>query len=402
MLSDVNSALRKIVSHAYNEVEYYRQIFDEFEISENSIKSMEDLYYIPLLNRGRIQKEEGQFISKRYQKFPGNATLLIKRSFGSTNQPLKVYWDKNDDVRSRAYLWNLRKIRYGVMPSMRSCSFFGSRYEGNKLADRTNSFIVEEGQHLAFPIYGLSQSRLREYLEAMVEFDINWLRLHPSVAMLLMETVKRDKLPLPPNLRFIELSGEMLYDDNRKFIQDVFQTSIANLYFTAETNAIAYECTKNSLHVLEDNVIVEIIKDGKPVIGELGDIHVTSLTNYAMPFIRFHTCDVGILTESSCPCGEKAPVLQLLRGRPCEYVHSLDGQKISGRVLASIVEHTNEFMSRAICQYCFTQKDLGTLNVHLKLKPAYVNWRDSIAQALLANASEMGLNRTRWNFTFSE
>lgn len=402
MGAGVGSVLKNIISHAYHEVEYYRLLFDTHGIDGGKITTVEDLAQIPFVSRDELQKEEGRFLAKRYQKFPWNETLELRRTAGSAGHLMKVFWDHNDDARSKAFLENRRNAWYGIAPSARVCSFYGVRYIGNKLAPHEDQVLSRNGQHLAFSQARLTDEKLKDCLAVMDRFGVKWLYLRPSIAILLAEAVKRHRVPIPQSLQYIELTDELLQEEHRKFIQEVFQVELAYRYSIGEANAIAFECKHKTLHVLEDNVVVEVVKDGKPVIGEVGDICLTSLTNYAMPLLRFETGDVGVLAETACPCGEKTSVLQLIDGHSSKFVVSKTGQKMSSGVLNSIVEQTNEFMSRGIRQFRITQEAPDVFDVRLSLKPAYVNWQESIKEEFLANITEPGLLEATWNFTFTE
>jgi len=401
MSSNTDYTISKFVAHAYSEVAYYHQLFDELGIDAFSINSLEDMQTIPLLTRGIVQREEGLFIAKRYQKFPWNSKLIINRSFGPTGQPLRVYWDSDDENSVNETLWKLRKKRYGVDPSMRGCSFYGALYEGNKLAAYKNQYLYNNGSHIAFSISNLTDDRLMSCFKTMTELDITCLYLKPSIAVLLAEAVRKHKLPIPPNLGYIELSGEVLHEEHRKLIQEVFNINPANLYKTGTTGAIAYECSHKVLHVLEHN-IVEVIKDGKPVVCETGAIHVTSLANYAMPLIRLDTGDTGILTEAQCSCGLKTTEIQLHKARPCEHFISRTGKKTSGSELTSIVEHSNEHMSRAIQKFQITENSVDDFTIELTLKPAYENWQKAVEREIVINAKEHGMDQTSWSFIYTK
>lgn len=111
------------------------------------------------------------------------------------------------------------------------------------------------------------------------------------MAALLSHFIKENNMSVPKSLKYIELTGELLLDSDRNLIEDVFHIRPINMYGTNETNGIAIECNHGNLHILEDNVIVEVLKNGMPVMDEEGDIFVTCLNNYAMPFIRYETGD---------------------------------------------------------------------------------------------------------------
>ena len=59
-------------------------------------------------------------------------------------------------------------------------------------------------------------------------------------------------------------------------------------------------------------------KDGQEVKeGEIGEIFVTSLTNYLMPLIRYKIGDLAVKARKDrvCSCGRKLPILEKIIGR---------------------------------------------------------------------------------------
>jgi phenylacetate-coenzyme A ligase PaaK-like adenylate-forming protein len=72
--------------------------------------------------------------------------------------------------------------------------------------------------------------------------------------------------------------------------RQVFTDSVGSF----ETENIAYECEHHQgCHVATDCVILEILKDGKPVAeGEDGEMVCTVLDNLAMPLVRYNLHDL--------------------------------------------------------------------------------------------------------------
>jgi phenylacetate-CoA ligase len=76
-------------------------------------------------------------------------------------------------------------------------------------------------------------------------------------------------------------------------------------YATADLGSIAYETTSREGLVIDEGVIVEIVRPGTgdPVsAGEVGEVVVTSL-NRDYPLIRFGTGDLSAVLSGSCPSG---------------------------------------------------------------------------------------------------
>lgn len=100
------------------------------------------------------------------------------------------------------------------------------------------------------------------------------------------------------------VSGEAFPSVARSWLQergiDAYQC-----YVTAELGLIAYETAPREGMVLDEGVIVEIVRPGTgdPVAeGEIGEVVVTSL-NPDCPLIRFGTGDLSAVLPGPCPSG---------------------------------------------------------------------------------------------------
>ncbi len=76
--------------------------------------------------------------------------------------------------------------------------------------------------------------------------------------------------------------------------------------------------------------IIEILKNGEPVApGEEGEVVITNLHSYAMPFIRYAQGDVAVLSPESPRCGRGLPLLERVLGRTDDFIVLKNGEKIS-------------------------------------------------------------------------
>ncbi len=81
---------------------------------------------------------------------------------------------------------------------------------------------------------------------------------------------------------------------------------VRQCYGTADLGLVAYEATENDGMVIDENVILEIVKPGTGIPlndGEVGEVVVTVLNNYELPIIRFATGDLSAILEGSSSTG---------------------------------------------------------------------------------------------------
>lgn len=356
--------------------------------------------HTPLQTRQDVQRGHGRFLNSRYQRYPELDRLLFKRSFGLCGIPLEVYWDGQDAERSFAALWAFRKERFGIGADEKCCVFSTAEYAGNKIMDYMPRYLSWDKKTLSFPMLDLSLERMKEWVDDISAFHPAWMRIPPSVAVMLAETMKLSGQMSLPGLRYIELSGEMLDEKTELMLREAFQAQISNVYATQETGPIAASCTYGNLHIFSENVALQVIRDGKSVMDEEGDIYVTSLQNNAMPLVRLKTGDKGVLLSKSCSCGQSAPVLRLTKGRDCSFIVTVSGRKISAFMLRSLAEYANEEVSRCLEHIQFRQTGCDSMDVILGVKPAFSGWEGEIARVLRRQIQDMELKQMQWNFIF--
>ena len=77
-------------------------------------------------------------------------------------------------------------------------------------------------------------------------------------------------------------------------------------YGTADLGLVAYEAAENDGMIVDEGVLLEIVKPGtgkKVKDGEVGEVVVTVLHNYELPIIRFATGDLSSIMEGQSVTG---------------------------------------------------------------------------------------------------
>jgi phenylacetate-CoA ligase len=178
------------------------------------------------------------------------------------------------------------------------------------------AFILEAGAHaVGCTVFPAGTGQTEQQLEAVLDLKPNGYTGTPSFLRILLEKAKEAGANIAC-LTKASVGGEACPPSLTAWFKeqgvDVYQT-----YATADLGLVAYETSARQGLVLEEGVIVEIVRPGTgdPVPeGEVGELVVTTL-NPAYPLIRFGTGDLSAILPGTCPTGRTAPRIKGWMGR---------------------------------------------------------------------------------------
>ena len=107
------------------------------------------------------------------------------------------------------------------------------------------------------------------------------------------------------NLKRALCAGEALPSSLRQWFREQGVETVLQWYGTADLGCVAYESPAMEGMILEEDLLLEIVRPGtgEPVPdGEVGEIVVTSF-NPCYPMIRFGTGDLSAVLDGPSPCG---------------------------------------------------------------------------------------------------
>lgn len=164
--------------------------------------------------------------------------------------------------------------------------------------------MMETGAHaLGCTVFPGGTGQTEQQVLAMAELKPAGYIGTPSFLKIILEKAAEMKVALPTVTRAL-VSGEAFPPSLRDWFMD---RGIAGYqcYATADLGLIAYETASREGLVLDEGVIVEIVRPGTgdPVaVGEVGELVVTTL-NPDYPLIRFGTGDLSAVLPGTCPSG---------------------------------------------------------------------------------------------------
>ena len=350
-MKNQNKAL-KMAKYAYQNVPLY------YNYAEKLGKNIEQAVFeeIPVVDKSFFIEKGMSLLSTRYISKYLQGKLIYSRTSGSTGKCTEVFWEEQEEIKSMLSLWLYRKKYYGILPSDKLCYFYP--------ADNGSLECFEEKNRLALSKMLIIEEKFDAIIEKIEEFQPIWLILQPGIACVLCEYIEKTKRKVPDSIRYVEFTGEYLEEPVRKKVIEVFRCKTANQYGSKEVNSIAYECPEGNLHIMEDNVFVEIQGEDQE-----GEICLTTLQNKAMPLVRFNNEDRGqILHHVNCPCGNRNAVLKLLAGRSNDWILREDGTKVHAYFFIQMIQKINLQMDGAILQFQIIQKDWKSFDFYLVIE----------------------------------
>ncbi len=164
--------------------------------------------------------------------------------------------------------------------------------------------MMESGAHaLGCSVFPGGTGQTEQQLQAMLELRPSGYSGTPSFLKILIEKAAESQTPLPFLSKAL-VSGEAFPPSLRDWLAERGMTAY-QCYATADIGLIAYETSAREGLVLDEGVIVEIVRPGTgdPVAeGEVGELVVTTL-NADYPLIRFGTGDLTAVLSGQCPTG---------------------------------------------------------------------------------------------------
>lgn len=320
--------LKKLLNHAYASCTYYKDLFDKIGINPNDVKDFSDYCKIPVLTKNNIQGNLDDLTSKYYMM----EELLPNKTGGSTGKPIHYYHDKERDISMEAS--TIRHDRWaGYDIGDKLAVIWGHRSDvsvAKNMKGRFRDIILNRKRFL--DASSISEEAMENYVMVLRQFRPKHVLAYANAMYLFAKYCKENSIS---DIRPVSIitSAEVLEEEEKSYIEEVFACKVFNRYGCREVSVVASECEAHSgLHICAETLYVEFVKsDGSPARpGELGEIVITDLFNYGMPFIRYKIEDMGVMGNSSCPCGRGLPLMEMVGGRVTDFLETMEGVKVSG------------------------------------------------------------------------
>lgn len=327
--------LNALLRHCYSSVPYYSLLMHE-RAAMFEADPREYLRDFPVLNKSILRHQLDALAAKDLPK----RHWRYNTSGGSTGEPVRFIQDEDylDRIRAAKMMfsgWTGKQIGESEL------YLWGSERDIFQGGLGRKARIENFAQNVRFlNAFRMTPDKMREYITV-----IN--RSRPALVIAYAQAIyelccfaEREHMRIEPQ-RAVMTSAATLYPFMRAKIEHTFGCKVFNRYGSREVGDIASECAAHEhLHVPPTVAYIEILDEkDKPVpAGVDGDIAVTSLSNFAMPLIRYKIGDRGILSAAQrCSCGRTGQMLEAVLGRNVDAFRTEDGTLIDGEYFTHLL-----------------------------------------------------------------
>ncbi len=319
--ASVGQNLSKVLWHAKTTVPYYRQTLP-YPTYKDEIIDLQTFRTIPLLHRSQIVSAPEKFVSSKVS----GSTLIKQKTSGSSGELLTVLRTSFEATMLARVLLKLRNEWCGDFTKTKKTMFIGGPGYDTELAP---TILSQDELTLDLNLVSLDADTCLDYLELIASHGSEWMTCNTTIALTLATEVWkypsiRDRL----KLKWIELLGQYVSAEDRETISASLGGRVVSHYGCWELYTIAYDRPCGHMHLLDDHVLLEIADIDTGKLEDEGEVIVTGLKHFTMPFIRYRLRDLVRGIPGQCSVLD-TPMLEVLRGRVYNYIkgrHNYDGE----------------------------------------------------------------------------
>lgn len=281
---------------------------------------------IPVMTKADLQQPLNERLAEGFNL----KNVYVNKTSGSSGTPFIFAKDKF----CHALTWALIKNRFGWygldFNKSKQARFYGIPLDKiGYFKERLKDFL---SNRYRFSVFDLSEEALADCLEKFKTVHFDYMNGYTSSMVQFAKFLQKKNMQLKlvcPSLKVCIVTSEMLFEDDKSFLELQFGVPVVNEYGASELDVIAFQNHKNAWQVNSETLYVEILDEKNNVLpyGEEGRIVITSLYNKAHPFIRYDIGDIGILSKQSTL---KKPILEKLIGRTNDIAILPSGKKAAG------------------------------------------------------------------------
>lgn len=282
---------RRFAHYVQKHSPYYAKIMKEQHIDPHTCTPE----HFPVLTKHDLMKHFDSIVTNpavtkaeisQFFRESKTATELYKNRYyaihssGTSGQPAFFVYSKQDWARGMAHNIRLKNVRL----RRQRLAFYGmtgGHYAGVTFASTATKSVFKW-------LYEVKTYNVNDPIDGVIaqlnEFRPDILMGYPASVRKLAEQQEIGRLRIQP--RILQVSGEVLYERDKEFMEQVFNTKVINVYSCSDHTIMGISLPEHQgMYLMEDDLIFEIEPDR---------LLVTNMMNFTLPLIRYEMNDILI------------------------------------------------------------------------------------------------------------
>src|ERR1700686_1781862 len=348
------TALPAQIAHAKAHAPAYARLLADVDPGE--VSSRAALSRLPVVRKSDLQE-----LQRSDRPFGGLATVAWGDASLVFASPGPIYEPEGRDVDYWRLARALHAAGFRAGDLVHNCFSYHFTPGG--------AMLESGARALGCTVFRGGTGQTEQQLEAMIALRPDGYVGTPSFLKIILEKADERRLTVP-SLRKALLSGEAVPTSFRDALSER-GIRAHQVYATADVGSIAYESDAREGLIVDEGVLVEIVRagTGDPVTaGGVGEGVVPLLSNREYPLIRFGTGDLSAIVPSSLsaasPCGRTNMRIKGWMGR-ADQTTKVKGMFVHPSQIAAIVARHPEIARAKLIVDNAEESDRMTLHVEV-------------------------------------
>jgi phenylacetate-CoA ligase len=326
--------VQKLLRHAWQNVPFYRKRMEQAGLGPDGVRHLEDVRKLPIVYRVEANA------NSEARKSPAPPLPTMKKvTSGSSGVPLAFGYDVDSDywrnaVKMRGYGWA------GWRPGDPVVHFWGA--VAKKTSLKTRLWVKADRafrREYMFDCGTRGEAELLAIIDLIKKVRPTMLVCYTQAAADLARFLLERPHLKPFDTIPVLCGAERLFPADREIMEKVYGKGLFETYGSREVMLMGAETEAHEgLLVPMENILLDVIvrENGKERLaepGETGEVVVTDLHNFGMPFIRYANGDLATMgPRAPSPCGRHHMRLSAIEGRVTETLTDAKGAPVNGLV----------------------------------------------------------------------
>jgi phenylacetate-CoA ligase len=346
-----NQRLQDLVNHAYKRTKYYKTLFDNLQISPQSIQTSEDLKQLPVLTKQDILKHYNDLIPNNLNNIPHKQSA----TGGSTGDPM-------------LYLLDHKSWSFTIANTIFNRERTGYQYGNKYIALGSTSLFVNKKPTLKHKVYYLLKKKIgvsgvnmspkvcKSYIDLIRRKKIRFVYGYASAIYLLAKWMLENQENVAVDVCFT--TSEVLTNNFRKTIKSAFNCKVLDCYGARDGGITAFAHQEGFFEV-GYNCLVRIDEAKK---STQGPALLTDLLNYAMPLINYKLGDELVIdNKKNLNYPYNGQVINQVVGRSSDLIELGNGNTLTGPGFTVL------FKDLPVDYYCIEKVTANTIKCYIKM-----------------------------------